>query len=577
MDSAVREVRRDEECAAAAPPPPAATDPSSHPSPSKRARTKPPPPAALPSTSSTSTSSDGAALPSSPVVRLTAKERDQLGVVVESLAPPVVLEQQLSGVAGWEGKTLRDVLGTVTQEGQGLEMSVLRAALSSASTSALLSSTLLAFDSTGQDESAARLLNEIDDFGRTVGGVVDGLERKALEGEGGKGVKREAEEDTAQEPPASKSRKYMLHRSLATGVDLFTSGAILSEADLAELAKVEDTDLVLLTPSSSSVPPAPAPSLGSTLPPALPPSSLFPSAPYSAFTSPQPLLERFGLAPAQVHKRARAAAVAAAAAAAGGAAQPEAEGSEEGAADGETELLYYGTFASFAPAFDSRDAVAGRGYTASASRALRDKRVRRWESEALDAPALTLAAPGADAAGAGKVDLSKEEREVLASLGVSDLPAFQRALRAAEGEHETWKRLEEVARLVERVGGRQVARIASAGRKGKGKGGVKSEEEGEGEEVVGEAEREEATALLTRLASLISHHSLSPSARLVPPPGALSAFTPLFLASSPALTTTREPSYYGTLDEVNYRAVREGAMSGGASAAGANGIEVDGQ
>ncbi|BGP18828.1 hypothetical protein JCM10213_003483 [Rhodosporidiobolus nylandii] len=478
-----------------------------------------------------------------PTARLREADREKLRVVVESLAPPMVLDQPLD-TPGLTGQTLRAVLGAPATEEGGVELSVLRAALTNASTSALLSSTMMVFDEAGQAASA-RLLNEIDEFQRTVTGVVDELERKALapstSGKGkGKGVKREADDSptpAASQPP-SKLRKYMLHRSLATGVDLFTSATILNETDLTELAGVEDTDLISVLPplptSSSAAAASSTPSLGSSVPP--PPSTLL--------TFPLPPLQQAGLAPSPSASSSR----------------------EEGCVDlssrgeGCVDLLYYSPYSSFAPAFDSSASSArgGEGYSRTAGRALASARRERWERAALSAPVL----PAAPAfASLPARELGQEEKQALAALGVSEEEWFKQV-----EELEVWRELERNARLVERVGGRQGARVSklAEGREEKGVEGVKKEqEEGEGVKVEG-AEKEEADALLSSLSSLIAHRRASStststlssaSARLIPPPSLLRHLTPLLMASS-----AREPSYRGTLDEVNFRAVREGGM-----------------
>lgn len=115
----------------------------------------------------------------------------------------------------------------------------------------------------------ARLLNDVDEFQRVVGGVLDELERRYEEKEGKGKVKKEedvegafrrvelfnvglsredkltfrlrrcsrADDSFAADQPPSKIRKYMLHRTLANGIDLFTSAAILSDADLEALSR----------------------------------------------------------------------------------------------------------------------------------------------------------------------------------------------------------------------------------------------------------------------------------------------------------------------------------------------------
>ncbi|GAA5854916.1 hypothetical protein JCM8547_004120 [Rhodosporidiobolus lusitaniae] len=545
------------------------------PSPAKRSRTaapsKPPSSAAvdpslansLPSTSSRPDA------PSSAPRSLTRREREQLLVVVESIAPPLVLEQTLS-VPSLQGKTLRDALAVPGEGEEGVEIAVLRSAINESSTSALLSSTMMmSFDMSGDDGSAsAKMLNEIDEFQRTVLGVLEQLEERTR---GGKGVKREAEEDSStaqpQQPPSKLPRKYMLHRSLTTGgTDLFTSAAMLSEADLADLSSIDDTDLIAVLPTlPSSLPPLPShptvppPSLGSSSP--RPPFSSFPSPSSSHI----PALQRLNLAPEQRFAPLRDA---------------EEDETEEGKEKG-VDLLYYGVYgSSLAPAWDSTGA-GGKGYVKSAGEALRKARVGRWEAALSSAPALLPSPASATVAEEREVSLTVEEQDTLKELGVS-VEEFKNGLREREKELEVWRRLEANSRVLERVGRRQVARVLRVGREGRekergkaGKGAVKEEGEGEGEENVGGLkvegkEREEADALLLSLSRFIASRSTpnpsstsstsssqsSISSRLIPPPSLLAHLTPLYLAS-----TAKEPSYYGTLEEGNEKAVREGGFA----------------
>ncbi|GAA6033388.1 hypothetical protein JCM8097_006726 [Rhodosporidiobolus ruineniae] len=509
---------------------------------------------------------------------LTPSEHHQLSTVVRSLAPPTVLDQHLS-LPDFASQTLRHVFDPAAAPSPSLTIPILRAALNEATTSALLSSTMMVFDSASNGEASARLMNEIDDFQGTVLGVLDQLERGKTEAAKGaeRGVKREADEDDASLPPA-KTRKYMLHRSLATGVDLFTSAAILSDADLAELSSVEDTDLIAV------LPPLPSSSSSSTSLPSVPPPHLKEVNPRPSpfLVSPAlraPALTRFGMAPGQVAKARLAAAAASSLPSSGSPAFVKEEEEEEAEEEPEepredgpqpVQFLAYSPFSSFAPSYDSRDATMG--YHASAQDALRRKRAGRWERLAKEAEALpALPAPSLATAeeGDAQLALSAAEQATLEELGV-ELDAFLAGARSAAAELRVWAVLERNGRLIERVAGRQRARIRSAGRREGRKAEVKSEEEGEGERVEG-PEKEEAAALLASLSSLIALSSspspspASPSSRLFPPAALLRTLTPLLLAHLPS---AREPSFYGTLDEVNSRAVREGQVGSGAAGAG---------
>ncbi|GAA5979841.1 hypothetical protein JCM11641_002710 [Rhodosporidiobolus odoratus] len=486
---------------------------------------------------------------SSPML-LTQTDLQKLKVVVQILAPKTVLEQQLN-VPEWEGKTLMDVLAG----GKGkVEIPVLRAAVNEASTSALLSSTMMVFDSASSSEASAKLLNEIDEFQKTVLGVLEELD--GSEGrQGERGVKREGEDDgtTASQPaPPTKMKKYMLHRSLASGVDLFTSAAILSESDLAEFSAATDTDLISVLPplpssASASTGPSPSlldstPTLGSILPPPC-------SALLSASTVNTAPLVLYGLAPDQT--------------------QPNPPTEEE---RGETKMLYYGPYSTFAPSFDStgsssssRPDSAGRrgGYSKSAEACLGRTRRARWTASALSTLE-SLQSARSTSTSPKEFEFEEDEKEVLRDLGI-DVEVLRERVREEEG---TWKRLGGVSRMVERVGVRQRARVEQEG----------SAEDGKPE--VGEGEREDASLLLSHLSSLLASHSSQPTSeastssvashiRLVPPPGVFRTLTPLYMAA-----TARDPVYGGTGDEANHRAVREGVLTGAGGAVGEGGMSA---
>ncbi|BGP37590.1 hypothetical protein JCM10449v2_001507 [Rhodotorula kratochvilovae] len=475
-------------------------------SPPKRSPTKRThPPAALDATAP----ADAASSRLSPLIR--AADRDKLAVVVHDLAPALVLEQALS-VPDAPGATLADALG---ESAPCVPLAVLRACINEASTSALLSSAM-ALDATEAD--SARLLNDVDDFQRTVLALLDELERGYASAAG---VKREAEHDGAPAPP-SKLRRYMLHRTLATGVDLFTSSALLSDADLAAVSSLEDTDVIAIHPSLLPAPAAPPP-------PALGEASPAPPAPQ--FAPHVPPAARFGRAPG-LH---------------GAMARQRLEAVEPtNPARQPTHLLSYPSpfLSSLAPTHDS--AGATEPYSRSAARALQARRAGAWER--------AMAAPEEEEE--EEMSLTEGERETLRELGV-DADALLEALRAGSGEG-TWKRLERNVELIARVGRAQVVRARRAAR---------GEEEG-GATKAGLREREDAAALLSSLASLLSAHASTrtrSSARtpsLLPPASLLRTLTPLLLAARAV-----EPAYQGTLDEANFRAVRDGQMGSALGAA----------
>ncbi|BGP29688.1 hypothetical protein JCM10296v2_001427 [Rhodotorula toruloides] len=476
---------------------------------------------------------------------ITQEDRQKVRVVVESLAPPTVLEQQLTVPTA--PKTLQDALSDTADL---LPISVLRACLNEACTSALLSSAM-ALDADA--DTNARLLNDVDEFQRVVGGVLDELERRYEEKEGKGKVKKEedAEDDSFRaDQPSSKMRKYMLHRTLANGIDLFTSSAILSDADLEALSRVDDTDLIAVHPtSSSSLSAPPAPPLGSSNPRPLPSSTEV-----ARTTAPA---QRVGMAPGLWGK----------------------EGDEYrrvfdplNPTRRPTTLLSYPSpfLSSLAPTHDSSSG-ATEPYTRSASRALSELRSRRWEEKALRIEPV--------------VEFSEEEKSVLREFGVEWPEELLGLLEHGEGE-DVWSVLERNAERIVRLGRAGVRRTrralrvrqsgSASGEKGKAVKreedvkDVKEEDDEEESAEATEAEQAEAHALLQSLVSLIAR--LPPSAstnrpRILPPQSLLRSLTPLLVASS-----TKEASYDGTLEVGNDRAVRLGERVAGEVEMGEMGV-----
>ncbi|BGP22467.1 hypothetical protein Rt10032_c07g3071 [Rhodotorula toruloides] len=466
--------------------------------------------------------------------RITQEDRQKVRVVVESLAPVTVLEQQLTVPTA--PKTLQDALADTADL---LPVSVLRACLNESCTSALLSSAM-ALDADA--DTNARLLNDVDEFQRVVGGVLDELERSYEVKEGKGRVKKEedAEVDAlAANQPPSKMRKYMLHRTLANGIDLFSSAAILSDADLEALSRVDDTDLIAVHPtSSSSLSGPPAPPLGSSNPRPLPSSTEV-----ARTTAPA---QRVGMAPGLWGK----------------------EGDEYrrvfdplNPTRRTTTLLSYPSpfLSSLAPTHDSGSG-ATEPYTRSASRALSEARTRRWEEKARIAPV--------------QVEFNEEEKRVLRVFGIERPDELLGLLEGGEGD-DIWGVLERNAERIVKLGRAGVRRTRRALRVRQGAGVEKGkavkkdddvmdvQKEGAEEESMEatEAEKAEAQALLQSLVSLIARLPPSNSStrpRILPPPSLLRSLAPLLVASS-----TKEASYDGTLEPVNDRAVRLGERAVG--------------
>ncbi|GAA5847782.1 hypothetical protein JCM9279_006633 [Rhodotorula babjevae] len=483
---------------------------------------------------------------------LSLQDRDKLAVVIIDLAPPLILDQPLSTPLA-PGPTLRHALAL---DAPLPSVSTLRACISEAATSALLASAL---DFGNNDLDSARLLNDTDDFQRTVEALLDQLDRPQHDAPSAtKRVKRDDDAD-ADAQPASKTRRYMLHRTLATGVDLFTSSAILSDAELETLAALDDTDLVAVHPSASSSSSAPPiPSLGDASP--APPAPAFPPhVPPAARAGRAPGLHLQRLEPTSAAHPSR---------------QP-------------TALLSYPSpfLSSLAPTHDST--CATEPYSRTAARALGALRAQRAEER------LAAGREGG---------LTRDERDALKEVG-ADVEGVVRVLRGGEAGAEQVREGEDVAarlgrnaELIAQVGRAQVVRLrraartrpVAAGVAGAGagraegteeakKGSVEDEEEGLTK--AGRQEKEDAAALLTSLTSLLSAHSSTrtdpslssasgapPSTpSLLPPRSTLRTLTPLLLA---ARTTAGDAAYAGTLDEVNYRALREGQLAGSTAAAG---------
>ncbi|GAA5909836.1 hypothetical protein JCM8208_000963 [Rhodotorula glutinis] len=482
---------------------------------------------------------------------ISQQDRDKLAVVIIDLAPPLILDQPLSTPLA-PGPTLRQALAP---DAPLASLSTLRACISEAATSALLASAL---DFGNNDLDSARLLNDTDDFQRTVEGLLDQLDRQQHAPSAAKRVKRDDDANLEAQPP-TKTRRYMLHRTLATGVDLFTSSAILSDAELETLAALDDTDLVAVHPSapSSSASAPPVPSLGDASP--APPAPAFPPhVPPAARAGRAPGLHLQRLEPTSAAHPSR---------------QP-------------TALLSYPSpfLSSLAPTHDST--CATEPYSRTASRALGALRAQRAEER------LAAGREGG---------LTRDERDALSGVGLG----VDGVVRALQGEDEqagedVETRLGRNAELIAQVGRAQVVRLrraararpavaaaaaavgAGAGRADEGeeakKGGDEDEEEGLTK--AGRQEKEDAAALLSSLTSLLSAHSstrspLSTSTSsgappktpsLLPPRSTLRTLTPLLLA---ARTNPGDATYAGTLDEVNYRALREGQLGAAAVGEGA--------
>ncbi|GAA5990621.1 hypothetical protein JCM10908_003158 [Rhodotorula pacifica] len=521
-----------------------------------------------------------------------------------SLAPKVVLEQSLT-VPGAPAS----LLGALADSAPLLPLSVLRACVNEACTSALLSSAM-ALDAPSEQDSA-RLLNDVDRFQSAILAVLDELEGKYRREEGTNGVvhenvDQEGEVFSGAAPPPTKIQRYMLHRTLPSGVDVFTSAAVLSEQDLEALSKIDDTDVIAVHP-----PPAPTASSSSSSYMLDPLLSDPQSAASAADQVPVPRLGEVNQRPLGWQSARHIAPVARVGAAPGLYGVEAALRKDPGFIDPinptrrPTVLLRYASpfISSLAPTHDSTGAT--EPYTASASRALSQLRARRWTQAALDPNGILE--QGGQEGEEEELVLSEEESATLRELGV-DIQAFlagakhssssapptpsskkSRPRPAASSTTAVWSALEHNSSLIVRVARAQVARarisyeeeLKRLRRRAElamqranrpvpvpvpGAPAVVVEASGEeGEkgfvvERAGKAELEDAEALLDSLVSLIaslpkstsdSTSSDSPLPRLVPPPAFLAKLAPLLLAAR-----TKEPSFRGTLDPINDRAVK---------------------
>ncbi|KWU44706.1 hypothetical protein RHOSPDRAFT_33789 [Rhodotorula sp. JG-1b] len=592
--------------------------------------------------------------PASP--RITPLHRHQLSKVVHRLAPHVVLEQRL---------TVPDAPETLTacladDAPRLLPLSVLRACINEACTSALLSSAMaLGGGGPSEQQDSARLLNDVDRFQSAILSVLDQLEHQyrstAAEQENGSSfnevkLEEKDEEGAVAAPQTTKIQRYMLHRTLPSGVDVFTSAAVLSDKDLDALSKIEDTDVIAVHP------PPPFASTTSSIDPTLSSSGPHQSTSTAVDQVPIPRLGDVNPRPSAATGRAYyVPAPVARVGAAPGLYGPEAAlRKEPGFLDPinptrrPTVLLRYRSpfQSSLAPTHDSTGAT--EPYTASASRALSRLRSQRWVEAALH----PRPEEEGEQLGAVGVELSEAERRTLVDLGVDieaflegitnnnggeshstsapdsdgSLPVAKRrrrlappsAARSVDSTSAVWSALERNSELIVSVARAQVARArrsyetelertrkkaevaqraaaaavnrpiiggpavgAGAGAEAGNKvvkeeeggekvdeGALKEEEEGER---AGQAELEDAKALLDSLVSLLAalpkldHPNGATTTttttttsttettlpRVLPPRAFLSQLAPLLLAAR-----QKEPSFHGTLDPQLARAVK---------------------
>ncbi|GAA5991585.1 hypothetical protein JCM5350_002624 [Sporobolomyces pararoseus] len=544
--------------------------------------------------------------PSRPSIVIRERERNQLRVVAQGLAPELVLDQPLSVPDA--PTTFRNCLSS---DSKLLPISVLRACLNEASTNALFSSAT-SLDSS--PEETTRLLNEVDSFQSTLLGLLDEVERRytlELQTEGSNdkvGVKKRELQD-ATTFNSNRTKKYMLHRGGANGGDLFTSAAFLSENDLQQVSMLNEADLVAVhsttttttTSSSHSTQESIAPSLGSIHPPFLPPSTHL------------PISTKFSLAPGQSPALAPTLPplippVAPRTSSSSTVLKPLSR---------ETRMLDYGVWNSGSTSlrFDSLGSTDG-GYTRAANRLVGRERVKKYDKEFLlpSEPLrrirfeqLTVEEEEEEKEGRGEKQLTIEEKKVLQGLEIDLQEFLEFTNRFERDEQKVWKVLENNLELINRLAGQQIGRVRKSVKKEEKKrkqeikkrgsstleGGAGGDSEDTSSssssvsvkrDIAEGVEKQDADTLLDSLTSLLSSFyksSILPSISTATTPTTTTTTTSPSLLPSPSLIRSltplivselhREASYYGALEPLEgndfktgwEKAVKESSTSGG--------------
>ncbi|SGY69063.1 BQ5605_C004g02949 [Microbotryum silenes-dioicae] len=259
-------------------------------------------------------------------VTLTDEERRKMLVVLHSLDPSHILSQPITSPDA-PPITLSDLLSNASSTIPHLRVSITllsecdQTNLNTACTTSLV----LSFTT------EPPLQRAIESFRSTALGMLSELGRLHLRKRSSTTAANEDSKTVMTLPRPTK--KYMLHRSLAGGVDLFSSTTVLSDEEVQSLSTLQDTDVVsvhaLTFPSSTTS--APAPTLGHLNP-----------RPYVQTRPPRPLPRS---KPAQ--------------------------------------MLYYDPFQSFAPNYDSSGATLN--YQRSVAYVDSRTRVYEWEKGLVEA------------------------------------------------------------------------------------------------------------------------------------------------------------------------------------------------
>ncbi|GAA5951307.1 hypothetical protein JCM3765_002440 [Sporobolomyces pararoseus] len=515
----------------------------------------------------------------SPSITIRERERNQLRVVAQRLAPDSVLDQVLSVPDA--PTTFRDCLSSNSKL---LTISTLRSCLNQASTNALFSCAT-SFDLSSPEETT-RLLNEVDTFQSTLLGLLDEVEYRYNnkgKGKGKGGVKRELQQQQDDDVSFNKTKKFMLHRGGANRGDLFTSAAFLSEQDLQQISTLTEADLVQVhststSTSTSSTPPAP--SLGSLHPPFPPPSTHVPiSTRFSLAPGQSPALIPFlpSLIPPIAPKTSSNSTNL----------QPLVR---------ETRMLDYGIWNGGINGlrFDSQGSTDG-GYSRAANRLIGREKLKKWDKELLQTEPLGRIKYNDDddeeeetfstTEEKEKMELTMQERKVLQGLEIDlkDYLTFENKFE--KDSKKVWKVLESNLELINRLAGQQIARVRKSVKKEEKKRkqeikkrGTSSTVEGGGGGGTGESEdsssnlkrdvaegveKQDADTLLESLTSLLSsfyQSSILPSTTtttsppsLLPSPSLVRSLTPLIVSE-----LHREASYHGSLEPIEGNDLKNG-------------------
>ncbi|ORY90837.1 hypothetical protein BCR35DRAFT_107993 [Leucosporidium creatinivorum] len=273
----------------------------------------------------------------------------------------------------------------------------------------------------------------------------------------------------------------MLHRGLAT-MDVFTSAASLTDAELAQLATAEDTDVIAVQPGpkpTTPLPEIPAPTLGALNPRPIARAPAPPLAP----PEPTPVT-----------------------------------------------LLYYDPYQSFAPSYDSTASTLS--YSESTTHRLSKTRLKRWEDDLALVDSTPFPPPIASTSAiepSPKLELTQAEKELLREAGVES-EEFEEGWEGVERQLKVWDTLQMNGELLGDLMRGQWRRLR----------------EGVSEAGPGEAEAASRLydSFSTLLASRPRSSSSTTTAALVPSASSIHSALPTLLASmarEPAYQGTLDP------------------------------------